>query len=70
MQRLCNAFVPPLCRLCNGSLKKRYIPITYMNRTYTGASGKQEMGGIGLFTVILIVFAYVPRLPGTSARKY
>jgi hypothetical protein len=30
MQRLCNAYVPPLCRLCNGSLKRRYIDVTYL----------------------------------------
>jgi hypothetical protein len=30
MQRLCAAYVPPLCRLCNGSLKRRYNGAMYL----------------------------------------
>jgi hypothetical protein len=30
MQRLCNAFEPPMCRLCNGSLRRRYNLVAYL----------------------------------------
>jgi hypothetical protein len=34
MQRLCNAFEPPLSRLCNGSIRRGYIHIANLECGY------------------------------------
>jgi hypothetical protein len=66
MQRLCAAYEPPLCRLCNGSLKRQYKAIAY-----TGHN-RVKCQGLVKGTAFLIFQGYVVlkiTLPGNGVYE-